>query len=260
MKVSKMENFVLSKTGVKVFKDYRDNITIDKDTPALRKKALYFKEKYPKGNVKGLSRLGSKNSEDAKSWNLFRSLQLESRMHSYYSSIGIKDELENVLFWGLHCNTAEFDKTLKSTLDIIEPPNLWHIQQTEPDVIIMGKKIVIFNESKLGRANANIDAWNRKAPFSKKHDLYRKNARPYFKKCFIDDFSVEGRRYYQLMRNYIVGTHFAERVKKEFHLVALVSADNKAKNNLSHEQEFKNFCGSLKDGKNCHLLVWNQFY
>ena len=132
--------------------------------------------------------------------------------------------LENLLFWGLDVDTGEFDKTLKTVLDKIEPPNLWTIQQTEPDVIVIGKKTLVFNESKIGKPGI-IDAWNRKDKFSDKHELYRKNAKRYFKKPFIDDFNVEGGRYYQLMRNYIVGAHLASRLNKEFYLVALVKKE-----------------------------------
>ena len=65
------KRFIEGESGVKVFSDYKDNIRIDNDNPALRKKAEYPREKYSKGKVKGLSRLGSENSEDARSWNLF---------------------------------------------------------------------------------------------------------------------------------------------------------------------------------------------
>ena len=149
--------------------------------------------------------------------------------------------MENVLLWGLDVNTGEFDSALKAVLDEVEPPNLWTIQQTEPDVIIIGEKTVVFNESKLGKPGASIDAWNRKDPFSEKHELYKKNAEGYFKKNFIDNFNVDARQYYQLMRNYIVGSRYAERINKKFHLAALVRSDNKARSGLSHKEEFEKF-------------------
>ena len=254
-----MENFVISDTGVKVFKDYRDNITIDRDNVVLKKKSELPREKYNRGKVKGLSRFGSENSEDIKSWNLFRTLQLQDNMNKYYNLINVDDLFEGLLFWGMNVETGEFDKHLKSVLDKIEPHNLWNIQQTEPDVIIIGRKTVIFNESKLGRRGAPIDAWNRKDSFSKKHELYKENAKQYFKEDFIDNFNIEGKRYYQLMRNYIVGINFANLLNKEFHLAVIVSNENKAKSGLSHEEEFKEFCSLLKDSSNCHFLTWEQF-
>jgi hypothetical protein len=247
-----------SKSGVKVFLKYQDNISIDKDNPVLKKKAQYPREKYAKGKVKCLSRLGSENSEDARSWNLFRTLQLESEMQKYYGLIGVQDNLQNLLFWGLDPQTAEFDGVLKSILDEIEPPHLWKLQQTEPDIIIIGRKTIIFNECKLGKPGGNIDAWNRKGDFTSKHELYKNSAKPFFKQVFILNFKLEAKRYYQLMRNYIIGEHFAHRLNKAFHLAALVSEKNMAHSGLTHEEEFKTFCSYLFDSSRCHFLTWEQ--
>jgi hypothetical protein len=247
-----------SKSGVKVFLKYQDNISIDKDNPVLKKKAQYPREKYAKGKVKCLSRLGSENSEDARSWNLFRTLQLESEMQKYYGLIGVQDNLQNLLFWGLDPQTAEFDGVLKSILDEIEPPLLWRVQQTEPDVIVIGQKTVVFNECKLGKPGANIDAWNRKGLFTGKHELYKRGALSFFRQPFIDNFEAEARRFYQLMRNYIIGEHFANRLGKAFHLVAIASAQNKARSGLPHEEEFNRFRSYLFDSSRCHFLMWEQ--
>lgn len=254
-----MDNYVISKTGIKVAKDYRDNVIVDKDSPALKKKALLPRETYNRGNVKGLSRLGSENSEDIKSWNLFRSLQLNRSMKRYYNLIKVNDDCEKILFWGLDPDTGEFDKTLKTILNKIEPPHLWPVQQTEPDVVIIGKNTLIFNESKLGKPDADIDAWNRKEDFSDKHELYKKDSEKYFMKKFVDSFNVDGKRFYQLMRNYIIGSNLADVMNKKFYLVALVSSKNRAVSGLSHKEEFDIFCSLLKDNSNCHLLTWEQF-
>ena len=251
-------DYVESESGVKVFSDYRDNISIDRDNPALKKKAEYLREKYTKGKVKGLSRLGSENSEDAKSWNLFRTLQLNNDMKKYYSLIGMRDECKKVLFWGLDPDTGEFDRDLKSVLDDMEPPDLWKVQQTEPDIIMIGENTMVFNECKLGKPGANIDAWNRKEEFSAKHRLYKEKARPFFKQVFIKDFDEKGRRYYQLMRNYIIGEHFAHTLNKAFHLAVLVSEKNKAHSGLAHEEEFGRFCSYLVEDSRCHFLTWEQ--
>jgi hypothetical protein len=257
-KAMKKKNFVISESGVKVFVDYRDNIAIDQDNPALKKKASYPREKYQRGIVKGLSRLGSENSEDARSWNLFRTLQLQNNVEKYYGLIRVQDDPVSLLFWGLDTETAEFDGVLKSVLDEIELPLLWKRQQTEPDIIVIGRRTIIFNECKLGKSGENIDAWNRKGAFTSKHELYKSNAYPFFKPVFIENFGVEARRYYQLMRNYIVGEHFAHRLNKRFNLAALVSAKNRARSGLSHQEEFNKFCSYLFDSSRCHFLTWDQ--
>lgn len=253
-----MDSYIISKTGVKVFKDYQDQVTVDKDSLLLKTKANLPRETYSRGNVKGLSRFGSENSEDIKTWNIFRSLQLNKNMGKYYESIGLQDDCERVLFWGMDADTGKFDTNLKSVLDEIEPPALWTVQQTEPDVVIIGKNTVVFNESKLGKAGTNIDAWNRKKEFSDKHELYKKNAEKYFKKSFIENFNVQGRRFYQLVRNYIIGSGLVAKSKKRFYLTALVSQDNKAISGLSHKEEFDMFCSTLRDSSTCHLLTWSQ--
>jgi len=255
----KKKSYVVSESGVKVFSKYQDNITIDKDNPALKKKADYPRERYTRGKVQGLSRLGSENSEDARSWNFFRTLQLQSDMQKYYRLITVQDNLQNLLFWGLDPQTGEFDGVLKSILDEIEPPHLWKVQQTEPDVIVIGQKTIVFNECKLGKPGANIDAWNRKGPFTGKHELYKSRALSFFRQPFIDNFEAEARRFYQLMRNYIIGEHLANRLSKVFHLVAIASAQNKARSGLSHEEEFNKFCSYLFDSSRCHFLTWEQF-
>jgi hypothetical protein len=254
----KGKSYIVSESGVKVFSKYQDNITIDKENPILKKKAEYPRERYTRGKVKGLSRLGSENSEDARSWNLFRTLQLQGDMQKYYGLIRVQDNLQNLLFWGLHPQTGEFDGVLKSILDEIEPPHLWKVQQTEPDVIIIGQKTIVFNECKLGKPGTNIDAWNRKGPFTGKHKLYKRRALSFFRQPFIENFEAEARRFYQLMRNYIIGEHFAQRLDKVFHLTALVSEKNKAHCGLTHEEEFNRFRSYLFDSSRCHFLTWKQ--
>lgn len=257
--INKMDKFVISKSGVRVFIDYRDNVSIDKDNPVLRRKACYPRERYNKGNVKDLCRFGSENSEDIKSWNFFRTLQLRGNISRYYDAINVKDELQNILFWGLEVESGEFDRALKTVLDRIEPPSMWTVQQTEPDVIIIGEKTVIFNESKCGQLGRSIDAWNRKEEFGPKHELYKENSKPYFKKDFVNNFNIEGRRYYQLMRNYIVGMHYAKAIGKDFHLSVIVSSKNNAKSGLTHKEEFNNFRRLLINNSSCHFLTWEQF-
>ena len=64
--------FIVSDTGVKVFSDFRDNLIIDRDDAEVADQAGHWK--YNRGLVKGLSKLGSENSEDALTWNVFRTL------------------------------------------------------------------------------------------------------------------------------------------------------------------------------------------
>ncbi len=65
-------SIVVSDTGVKVFSNFKDNLIIDQDDAEVANQAGHWK--YNRGLVKGLSKLGSENSEDALTWNVFRTL------------------------------------------------------------------------------------------------------------------------------------------------------------------------------------------
>lgn len=80
----KGRNYVLSETGVRVFEDFRDNLIIDRDDPVIMEQGNRWR--YKKGLVQGLSYLGSENSEDAITWNVFRTL-MKSPTSEWFSSI-----------------------------------------------------------------------------------------------------------------------------------------------------------------------------
>jgi hypothetical protein len=64
--------FIVSDTGVRVFLNFKDNLIIDQNATEVADQAAHWK--YNRGLVKGLSYLGSENSEDALTWNVFRTL------------------------------------------------------------------------------------------------------------------------------------------------------------------------------------------
>lgn len=76
--------YVRSDTGVRVFVDFRDNLIVDKDDPSVNGHG--DKSRYRKGLVHGLSYLGSENSEDAITWNVFRTL-MKSPVSKWFSHI-----------------------------------------------------------------------------------------------------------------------------------------------------------------------------
>jgi len=74
--------FIYSDTGVKVFVDFKDNLIVDPDDPIIANQARNWR--YSKGIVKELSYLGSENSEDAMTWNVFKTLE-KSNPESWFS-------------------------------------------------------------------------------------------------------------------------------------------------------------------------------
>jgi len=94
------KSYVISETGVKVFKDFRDNLITDRDEEEVIKQGNSWL--YSRGNVKGLSYLGSENSEDALTWNVFRTLMKEP-LEKWFSELFLvridKDETVRFYFW-----------------------------------------------------------------------------------------------------------------------------------------------------------------
>jgi len=78
------QKFITSDTGVKVFVDFKDNLIVDPDDPIIASQARNWR--YDSGIVKGLSYLGSENSEDAMMWNVFKTLE-KSNPEKWFSEI-----------------------------------------------------------------------------------------------------------------------------------------------------------------------------
>jgi hypothetical protein len=85
--------FIYSDTGVKVFVDFKDNLIVDLDDPIIASQTRNWR--YSKGIVKGLSYLGSENSEDAMTWNVFKTLEKSNPFVSAQKqSANGKDQLQ----------------------------------------------------------------------------------------------------------------------------------------------------------------------
>ena len=76
--------FIYSDTGVKVFVNFKDNLIVDPDDPIIASQARNWR--YRRGIVNGLSYLGSENSEDAMTWNVFKTLE-KSNPESWFPEI-----------------------------------------------------------------------------------------------------------------------------------------------------------------------------
>ena len=76
--------FICSETGEKIFVDFKDNLIVDPNDPIITGQARNWR--YGKGIGKGLSCLGNENSEDAMTWNVFKTLE-KSNPESWFSKI-----------------------------------------------------------------------------------------------------------------------------------------------------------------------------
>jgi len=130
--------FIYSDTGVKIFVNFKDNLVVDPDDPVVARQARNWR--YGRGNVKGLSYLGSENSEDAMTWNVFKTLE-KSNPESWFSGIFpqiILDKDEQFIdpllrFWDKH-----FPPLLRSVPE----------GETHVDLTVETSKKLIFIEAK----------------------------------------------------------------------------------------------------------------
>jgi hypothetical protein len=98
---------ITSPSGVRISRNWKDNIIIDRDNPVLRWKSNLKREQYVVGGEK-LCRLGSENSEDALTWNYFRTAQIHrGAAIRIPCPEGIVEQPTAVLFWGRSPDTGK---------------------------------------------------------------------------------------------------------------------------------------------------------
>lgn len=198
-----MDEYVITKSGVKVYKDYKDAIIVDKDNPALKQKAE--KEKFHQGKARGLSKFGSEHSEDAVTWNVFRSLILNKRINLLFDE-STHGEFVGELFWNLctgsedsiykawHINLNAFSEKIKKSNKSSQSGHL-----TEPDILLCFEESIIFVEAKFKTSRFKGDD---SAGFYK--------IKPYlvctgqnYKDIILDDYKSVCNTYYQLLRHLV---------------------------------------------------------
>jgi len=266
---------VCSRGGVGVYTDYRENMIVYADHPILKWKAskknerlrpnwfpLEVRSKFPEG----FPYVAGENSEDLLSWNVFCSLQLTDRMGLVAEMLNTEIDIEAVYFWQHRLDqwSEQIDPETEAILDEMEPWGKGAAkQQTETDVILRGRHHIIMVESKLGKPKAIVKAWGRSGPTNRpmRCDYLEFMARLDVK-LFRDSFNFEqdGRRFYQLFRNYLLGAALSQKWNTEFSLLAIVSSSNSNLASKSHEEEFGHFQSLLKQPSNTFLKTWQQIW
>jgi hypothetical protein len=151
-----------------VVPDYRERILVDQGSPILAFKAS--RDRFTSDKHPGWPYLGSRNSEDALTWNVFRSLQLAGRLDLAADVFGLS-EPTGLLLWGL----APENKDENLQYDVGEM--LRSVdgkrggQITEPDVILVGLEEAAFIECKLGELDKPRSWW---AGTGRRWEDYRK--------------------------------------------------------------------------------------
>jgi hypothetical protein len=141
---------------MEVVKDYRQRIIVDPDNPILAFKAsrdrytnLPSQEKYA-----GLPYIGSWHSEDALTWNVFRSMQKAKRLELITDKLHI-GKPRGLLLWTLAPEIYEKNAELQYVTGSVirQFDGKFRGQTTEPDIIILGTKGIVVMECKLGERN-----------------------------------------------------------------------------------------------------------
>lgn len=133
----------------KVATDFRTRIIVDHDSPILAFKANRDRYTQRSPVYAGLPYLASRDSEDALTWNVFRSLQKSQKLRVVCDEFGIGDPL-GLLLWTLAPETDDVSARLQymaGTL-IRKFDGIFQGQMTEPDIMLLGSRGVAVVECK----------------------------------------------------------------------------------------------------------------
>jgi hypothetical protein len=251
---------------------------------------------------KQIRRLRSPCSEDAVTWNFFETLRKTGNLGAFFrseslvpkrSSLIVKDAQQlKVFFWDRDPDTGELWDEFDEMRRRIEKGPIF----TEPDCIILTNTALIVIESKLtaewGTCSRMIRLNDAKTKcycptpakcgyWSEQRTSTRIYGGEYIPRLFdTTRFRFENKdrldlrrresksdcfRFYQLMRNYIIGHEVAESLDgRTFYMVCIVNGKTPEPNNPCREppelnclcREFEEFCSKLRDSSPMRLTTW----
>lgn len=209
--------------------DFRSNLIVDPNNPILIQKAWrdHFAGKsfWQPGKNGGKAYLGVANSEDALTWNVFRSLQLESTPGlQLISDIFCISTIESLLFWGCDVEKrGEIQQLLSILIRTID--GQLKGTMTEPDLVIVTKEEVVFVECKLN-LNGKQSPWRAQKRAIDKESGAERRMRSYINTGFEELNGLNWEEIYQLIRQYVYAKRLADTLRKEPVVVALINADH----------------------------------
>jgi len=244
----------ITRSGVKVYDDWRDNVVVDAGAPPLAWKAS--RDTFGANtSVPDHPRLASEDSEDALSWNLFRTLEHTDHLDVVARALGLEDEFQ-VLYWHRPWDATEPLPEIKAALKRVEP---WRGYHTEADVILKGQRTLVMVECKLGRPGAHVRAWERGGSDRRIPPAYEEPLRDLL--ADMGGWEATMRRFYQLLRHLVLAHELCrpDGWPLEPHLLAVVNALNINRDRKPHDVEFKTFQGILRlPPERTHLLTWQE--
>jgi len=205
----------LIKWDEKVSRDYRERIIVDPDHPILAFKANRDRYTLPNQPLyKGLSYLGSQNSEDALTWNVFRSLQMAGNLNILTDQLKI-GQPRGLLLWTLAPDITGDNAGLQYAAGALirECDGILRGQISEPDVIILGTTGIAVIECKLSepdkapphlwegvvdRVGMRLPIYNEKNPGLLRSGIGNKEVAPVYQLVRVAFYAVELGKYYGL--------------------------------------------------------------
>lgn len=247
----------ITRSGVKVYDDWRDNIVVDAEAPPLVWKAGHGTFG-ANTSVPGQPYLASENSEDALSWNLFRTLEKAGRLDVVTRALGLEDDFQ-VLYWYRPWDAADPLPEIREALNRVEQwGKIGGRFQTETDIILKGQRYLVMVESKLGKPGARIRPWERTSrtpvPATYEAPLRALLAN-------MHDWPGTMRRFYQLLRHLVLANELCrlDVWGLEPHLLAIVNELNIHASLRTHAEEFEQFRKCLRlSAERTHLLTWQE--
>ncbi len=165
-------------------------------------------------------RFSRDNSEDAVSWNVFRFLEKNNLINEFLKNIDnkIDENKSEIIYWSFsQSQNKTWDMLLEGRKEFEIVPS----KGSEPDLIILGEKNLIFIEAKFGSSN-NTKPSNPE----RVEDKYISRGNKWWKKVFSSDFktvAIEDEKY-ELARFWLIGSwiaDIADRLNLNFYLINL---------------------------------------
>jgi hypothetical protein len=203
--------------------DFRKNLIVDKDNPILIQKAWrdrFSSEAHWRAGYGGQAYLSKPNSEDALTWNVFRSLQLSGEKGlEVASDIFNISKVDKMLFWGCDVeHHGEEQQLLNILIRIVDGKHRGTM--TEPDLVIITEKEVVFVECKLNQ-KGNTSPWRAQGQGAEKRLKTYTEIFPEIKS--ISDWM----EVYQLIRQYVFAKLLSYYLKKKPIVIPLINEKHK---------------------------------
>jgi hypothetical protein len=247
-----------------VAEDYRERIIVDPDNPILAFKAN--RDRYTnlprQKQYAGRPYLGSKQSEDALTWNVFRTLQEARRLDIVGDRLGI-GQPHGLLLWTLAPEIDDINAELQYVTGslIRKFDGIFRGQMTEPDVIVLGTNGIAVIECKLSEPDRAVShLWEGSVASVEKRLPIYKEKNPNLINKTIDSNDIAP--VYQLVRMAFYAMELGASFRVKPLVISLANERNWTKEikklYKSAFELWEMFCNSIlgRGSPRCESLTW----